>query len=275
MRLESTLICAEQHTPQVITCSLSDQLLKRLPVSVVFFYPETLQQQLLIKALKQVLSDFSLFAGRFKQTGDQLLLACNNAGVSFSVRDDELTLKQALYGLPTIERKRFVDKVDAKQAITQQAPILTIKLTNFSGGGSVLGICWHHSIGDMHTFMSFMRAWSAVTNGKDYTKPLIVNNRMAYLEEQLKNKKSEQQHKENDNRPSVTRYLNNTALIRLLFYLVGKARRKTMVRAYFSEGELQSMQQAMSELAGQKLSKNDALCAHLLNLIHLGTRSFR
>ena len=92
---------------------------------MVFFYPETLQQQLLIKALKQVLSDFSLFAGRFKQTGDQLLLACNNAGVSFSVQDDELTLKQALYELPTIERKRFVDKVYTKQAITQQAPILS------------------------------------------------------------------------------------------------------------------------------------------------------
>ncbi|MEL6900215.1 MAG: vinorine synthase, partial [Cyanobacteria bacterium J06606_4] len=46
-----------------------------------------------------------------------------------------------------------------------------------------------------------------------------------------------------------------------------KARRQTMLRAYFSEGELQSMQQAMSEQAGRKLSINDALCAHLLTLI--------
>ncbi|MEM6453111.1 MAG: acyltransferase [Cyanobacteria bacterium P01_D01_bin.105] len=267
MKPESTLICAEQHTPQVITCSLSDQLLKRLPVSVVFFYPETLQQQPLMKALKQVLSDFPLFAGRFKQAGDQLLLDCNNAGVSFSVQDDDLTLKQALHQLPSIERKRFVDKVDAKRSLIQQSPILTIKLTNFSGGGSVLGLCWHHSTGDMHTFMSFMMAWSAVTNGKDYTKPLIVHDRMAYLEEHLKNKKIEQQHKEKDNRPSITRYLNTKALIQLLFYLVGKARRKTMVRAYFSESELQSMQQAMSEQAGRRLSINDALCAHLLALI--------
>lgn len=267
MKPESTLICAEQHTPQVITCSLSDQLLKRLPVSVVFFYPETLQQAPLIKALKQVLSDFPLFAGRFKQAGEQLLLDCNNAGVSFSVQNDDLTLKQALHQLPNIKRKRFVDRVDARQALTQQAPILTIKLTNFSGGGSLLGLCWHHSIGDMYTFMNFMTAWSAVTNGKDYTKPLIVHDRMAYLEEQLKNKKSEQQHKEKDNRPSVTRYLSTKALIQLLFYLVGKARRKTMVRAYFSEGELQSMQQAMSRQAGRQLSVNDALCAHLLAII--------
>lgn len=271
MKPESMIICAEQHTPQVITCSLSDQLLKRLPVSVVFFYPEILQQQQLTKALKHVLSDFPLFAGRFKQVGDQLLLECNNAGVSFSVQDDELTLKQALHELPSIERKRFVDKIDAKRAITKQTPILTIKLTHFSGGGSALGICWHHSIGDMHTFMSFMTAWSAVTNGKTYKKPLIVNDRMAYLEEHLKNKKSEHQHQhqhqEKDNRPSVTRYLDTKALIQLLFYLVGKARRQSMIRAYFSEGELQAMQQAMSEQAGQKLSINDALCAHLLTLI--------
>jgi len=267
MKPKSTLICAEQHTPQVITCSLSDQLLKRLPVSVVFFYPEMLQRQPLIKALKQVLSDFPLFAGRFKQAGDQLLLECNNAGVSFSVQDDALTLKQALHELPTIERKRFVDKVDTKRAITHQTPIFTIKLTHCSGGGSLLGLCWHHSIGDMHSFMSFMRAWSAVTNGKNYKQPLIVNNRMAYLEEQLKNEKGEQQHKEKDNRPAGTRYLNNKALIQMLFYLVGKARRQTMLRAYFSEGELQSMQQAMSEQAGRQLSKNDALCAHLLSLI--------
>ncbi|MEL6354027.1 MAG: acyltransferase [Cyanobacteria bacterium J06627_28] len=267
MKLESTLICAEQHTPQVITCSLPDQLLKRLPVSVVFFYPETLQQKPLIKALKQVLNDFPLFAGRFKQSGEQLLLECNNAGVSFSVCEDELTLKQALHELPTIERKRFVDKIDANRAIAQQTPILTIKLTHFRGGGTVLGACWHHSIGDMHSFMSFMTAWSAVTNGKDYTKPLIVNNRMAYLEEQLKHEKGEQQNKEKDSRPAGTRYLNTKALIQLLFYLVGKARRQTMIKAYFSEGELQSIQQAMSEQAGQPLSKNDALCAHLLTLI--------
>jgi hypothetical protein len=55
----------------------------------------------------------------------------------------------------------FVDHVAAPAARAGGLPLLTVRVTRLSDGGMVLGCSWHHAVGDMHSFMLLMRAWSA------------------------------------------------------------------------------------------------------------------
>ena len=164
MKSKTFLVQANNHTQQLITCATVDQLVKNLPVSVVFFYKKSIHHNLLIDALKKVLSDFPIFAGTLKNIDNIFHIDCNNKGLLFSVTKDDCTLNYLLEKLSIIEKKRLVDIINPKTVISAQSPIMTIKINNFTCGGISIGVCWHHSIGDMHTFMCFMKAWSNTVN---------------------------------------------------------------------------------------------------------------
>lgn len=237
---------------------MTDWLMKNFPKSVVFFYPETLSAELLIVALEKILFSFPIFSGRLRIANGSLLIDCNNEGVRFSLCDESSSLAQTIENLSAANSHRLVDRIDPKRAIAQQYPVLTIRLTQFSNGGTALGICWHHAIGDMSTFMTFLKAWSAAVNGVPYISPSIVEDRSAYLLQRIP---------ENKNLPSNVRYLQTKDLLKLAIYLQTTARRRTSVKILFSDSELKKMKQVFSEKAGQTLSRNDVLCAHLSSLI--------
>ena len=258
MKSETFLVQANNHTQQVITCAIIDQLVKNLPVPVVFFYRKNIHYQVLIDALKEVLSDFPIFAGTLQNINGNLSIDCNNKGVLFSVTKEDCTLDRVLNELPRIKKKRLVELINPKKVISHQSPIVTIKIVYFADGGMTLGVCWHHSIGDMHTFMCFMKAWSKAVNKEEYVLPLIVRERDEYLQTNLE---------KNDNTIPGVRYLNPRQMLGLLFYLLLPARNKSSLRFYFSENELKNMKQEFLERTNQKLSTNDVLCAHLFSII--------
>ncbi|MEA5448315.1 acyltransferase [Leptolyngbya sp. CCNP1308] len=258
METQEFIVQATHHSQQTIICSLADKLLRNLPIPVVFFYRESVDQKTLIDSLKKVLGDFPIFAGTLKVKGDDLLLDCNNRGVLFAIAKEEGTVDDLLGELPTIEKKRLVHTIDPKQTVASQGPLMTIKVTYFACGGMVLGICWHHSVGDMHTFMYFMEAWSKTVSQADYAMPLIVESRDGYLQENLK---------DNHNTTPGVRYLKLKDLLELLFYMATKARDKVSLRFYFSDAELESMRQDFIKKSGENLSKNDVLCAHVFSII--------
>ena len=252
------LVRANQETSQVVTCSTTDRLVERFPISVVFFYREELSEKLLIEALREVLVDFPLFSGRLKIVDSDLLIDCNNQGVQFSLGLEDCTLIQTIRNIAHAKLQALVDSFVAEDALAGHSPLLTIRLTKFSYGGTALGICWHHSIGDMHTFMQFMNAWSAITNEKRYTPPLIVEDRDAYLLQRVA---------KNKNVGAKVRYLKAAELLRLTLYMVTTGRRKTSTKIYFSDSEIENMKKVFLEKTGQTLSKNDVLCAHVFNVI--------
>ena len=258
MKSETFLVQANNHIQQVITCDIVDQLLRNIPVPVVFFYRKSIHHDALIDALKEVLSDFPIFAGTLKNINGNLYIDCNNKGVLFSVTKEDCTLDQVLKELPIIEKKRLVDIINPKKVISNQSPIMTIKLTHLTCGGMTLGVSWHHSIGDMHTFMCLMKAWSNAVNKEEYVLPLIVRERDKYLQENLE---------KNDNVTPGVRYLNTRELLGLVFYMLLRARNKLSLRIYFSENELKNMKQDFSAITQQNLSTNDVLCAHLFSII--------
>ena len=258
IKSETFLVKANKTNPQVITCSITDQLVKNVPVPVVFFYRKSFHYDELINALKDVLYDFPIFAGRLTNTNNNLCINCNNKGVAFSVTKDDCKLDQILNELPTINQKRLVDIIDSKKVISNQSTLLTIKLTYFADGGMTLGACWHHSIGDMYTFMCFMKAWSDAVNKEEYVLPLIVRERDEYLKKNLE---------KNKNTTASVRYLDIKKLLTLWFYMRFFAQDQVYLKFYFSENELKNMKRSFSEAINYNLSKNDVLCAHLFSIV--------
>ncbi len=258
MKQQTFIVQANRHVQQVITCSVADQFTKNIPVPVVFFYRESFEYQELIECLKEVLSDFPIFAGILKQERHNLYIDCNNQGVQFEIKTEDSTLNQILEEFTTIKKDKLINMINPQKVISSQSFVMNIQLTYFACGGMALGICWHHSVGDMHTFMQFMKAWSNSVNKKEYTPPLIVQERNKYLEDKIE--------ESNNDTPGV-RYLSGIELLKLVFYSLFQARDKISLRFYFSENELNNMKQSFSENTTINLSINDVLCAHLFSII--------
>lgn len=258
MKPTKFLVQANSHEQQLITCGIEDQLLKKFPISVVFFYQKSVPHHTLVEALKEILSDFPLFAGTLKNINGNLCIDCNNQGILFSVNKDNDTLAQILQQLRNIQQKKLINSINPQQVISNQSPIMTIQLTYFACGGMALGVSWHHSIGDMHSFICFMKAWSNKVNQEKYVLPLIIQQRDKYLQENLQ---------KNENLSSGVRYLKLKEFLQLIFYLLLPVKNKRVLQIYFSEDELKNMKQDFLVKTAQNLSTNDVFCAYLLGIL--------
>ncbi|AFZ24136.1 Transferase family [Cylindrospermum stagnale PCC 7417] len=258
MKSETFLVQVNNHNRQLITCSFTDQLIRNIYVSLIFFYRTSVDSDLLIDALQQTLSDFPIFAGVLINTDNNLYIDCNNKGVLFSIRKDDFTLDRVIKELPKVNQKRLVNIIDPKKAILTQSPVMTIQLTYFACGGMTLGVCWHHSIGDMQSFMCFMKAWANKFRKEEYPLPLIVKDRDKYSETNLK---------KNSNSIPGVRYLNRIELLKTVFCILLGACSRTNLQFYFSENELKNMKQDFLEKTNQNISKNDVLCAYIFKMI--------
>lgn len=257
MNNEAILVKANHHTSKKIICNIADQLLQ-VRVPVVFFYRHSVDPIELIESLKVVLIDFPLFAGTLKQQDGDLIIDCNNNGVSFLASQSDSSLESLIDNLPNSDNQELVLLIDAATVISMQSPIFTIKVTYCSCGGMAMGFCWHHSIGDMYSLIQFLKAWSATISKKDYILPLIVDDRKDYIQKRLsKNNTSE----------SAVRYLHLLDILKLTYFVIFKAKDKSSFRIYFTEDELENIRQDYSNKIGMGLSKNDSLCAFLFKTI--------
>jgi hypothetical protein len=244
MAVDSFLIKAQQTTSLQIQCSLSDHLAVPAPISVVFFYRQAIPKERIVEALQNVLVDFPLFAGRLVKTAEGLSIDCQNQGVRMSVVH--------CASLPD-NMAQFVDPIKPFKSLTHQAPVLHIQL-NYCQDGMAIGYCWHHSLGDMATFMEFLKALSASAQGKSYPPPHMVTDRMRCLEHMPLCKKE---------KSLRLKILGVMDVCRLMKHVYSK---RECVYLHFTEEEIGALRQQLSERTGLPLSRNDALCAHLLEL---------
>ena len=223
-------------------------------VPVVFFYRSRVDRFELIESLKVVLCEFPLFEGRLKQIDKDLILDCNNQGVSFISTESKSSIESLIDNLQSSSKQELVTLIDASKSVSSQSPILTIKITYCSCGGMAMGICWHHAIGDMFSLIQLLKAWSATINKEKFDPPLITEDREQYIKKYISKNKSTE---------SAVRHLDMWELIKLTFYLIFKAKSRKMIRIYFSEYELENIKQDFSKKSKSRLSRNDALCAYL------------
>jgi len=248
------------HAPQrtTIRCALSDVLVRHYAVPVVFFYDRLLDPDALAHGLGVVLGDFAPFNARLTQRGGELFLDCNDHGVAFSVVTLQTDMQAGIAWLGTPRARELVDPIEGRRALRGDLPLLTVRITHFADGKSCLGVCWHHSVGDMHSCVRLLLAWSRAVAGLAYEKPMVVEDRSEYLERTLPSESAA---------ATGLRYLEPSDLARLAWYMLVRARDRSMLSFHFLPEELVALRNSLESAAGRKLSTNDALCAHMLALI--------
>jgi hypothetical protein len=257
--MQSLLIKAHQHSPKLIKCSIYDHFAARVPVSVAFFYPKHISQELIINTLKHVLNDFPIFAGILIEKEGQLYIDCNNQGVAFQTVHSEGSLFDELSRFQKLKSSKFVDIINPKVVLKKKKPLFTIKL-NYYKDGIVIGYCWHHSLGDMSTFMEFLKALSNSAKGTNYPSPLIVDDRESYLEDSINTP-----HRNDKSASGIS--LKLLSVLDILSFIKHLYAFKKNIYLYFTESEIENLKSTLSILSEKKLSRNDVLCAHLLNII--------
>lgn len=258
MKRASTIAWLDPHLSGSTLCSISDWLVRMYPVSIVFFYDCTLDSRRLAGALERVLVDFPVFAGRLTRVGARACI--QHAGsVPFETVAHPSTSRELLAAMesPALPYE-LITPIDARKAPSGTEPLLTVRLTHTRDGGSVLGLTWHHSVGDMASFMLLLRAWSASAEDLPYVRPLLVKDRQAYLDETL----------EDAGDVHSLKRLGPAEIAQLLGYVAMHAWRKRRVDLKFSDEQLEALRARMSQETGTRLSINDALCAHVSDTLY-------
>lgn len=251
-------IRAERPQKLSIRCAVTDVFVRDIPVSVVFLYERTLDSDALAHGLCRVLGDFALFNARLRREGLERFIDCGDTGCRFSVHQSTSTLSQTLATLDERSRLQLVDPIAARQAWNRDEPVLSLRVTQFADGCSALGLSWHHTVGDWHSVMSMLKAWSRTVAGLEYEKPLLVTDRDAHFDSALP---------ASEFAPPNLRFMALRELPRLGLYMLTEARDKRRVTFHFEPDELERMRSELEREAGHKLSINDALSGHVATVL--------
>jgi shikimate O-hydroxycinnamoyltransferase len=241
-----------------IRCAVTDVFVRDIPVSVVFLYEHALDSAALARGLARVLGDFTLFDARLTRRGLERFIECGGTGCRFKVRTSARTLAETLAGLNERTRLELVDAIAARKAWNRDEPVLSLTITHFADGGSALGLSWHHTVGDWHSVMSLLKAWSRTVAGLPYDKPVLVTDRDAHFDAMLP---------ASEHAPSNLRFLALRELPKLGLYMLTRAKDKRRVTFHFEPDELARMRAALERESGQKLSVNDALSGHIATVL--------
>lgn len=235
-------IQASNHEPQEIKCTFVDHFLVTMPIPVVFFYHRTIPSELIIESMRSVLSNFPIFAGTFLFRDDQLFIDCNNQGVRVKIVHSPARM------LDRFQKGSYVDPLYPKK---KGSPVLSVQL-NYFADGMAIGFVWNHALGDMATFMAFLKALSACAKNQSYSSPLILKNRDDVT--QGKKECGEGQLKQ----------MNLFDTLRLLKEVI-TPQKNTQI--YFDAEEVDRLRNSLCHDLGYKISRNTAICAHLFETL--------
>ncbi|MFD0273874.1 acyltransferase [Kitasatospora sp. NPDC127111] len=254
---DSRLVRAGRAPGTVLRCGLMDTMLADLAVSVVLFFEQALDEDRLAAGLARALERVPVFAGRLRTVDGVLEVVCDDSGVPLTRYEVDGTLAGAM-GRVTAAGAQLVDPVDAPAARTGGLPLLTVRLTRPSAGGTVLGCSWHHAVGDLQSFMLLLHAWSAAVEGEELPQVELIEDQDALLEEVLPAGDS--------GRPGFRLPAPAEAAVLAREVAAGPRANRT-VQVYFGDAELDRMRREFATAAGRRLSTGDALLAHVATVI--------
>lgn len=252
---ESRTVTAGHASGRVVRCGLVDTMLADLSVSVVHFFARTLDEDRLAAGLALALRQVPVFGGRLRTTSEGALeIVCDDAGVPLTVHDLDGTPAEAM-GRVAVAGTDLVDPVDAAAARAGGLPLLTVRLTRLSGGGTVLGCSWHHAVGDVQSFALLLRAWSAAVEGGDLPQAELVPDHDEHLDRVLP--------PVDCGRPGF-RLPDEAEAALLARELATATRANRTVQIYFTDAEIARMREEFTAAAGRRVSGGDALTAHVV-----------
>lgn len=240
----------------VIRCTATDTLLAGMAVSVVFLYERAVDPDRLAAGLSAALARLPLFGGSLR-TGPsgRPEIVCDDAGVPLRVVDAPETLAEAASRM-TLPTAGYVDTVAAGPGRPAAAPLATVRVTRLGDGGMAVGCSWHHVLGDLASFMMFLRAWSAAVDGRPPPEAVVATDRDAQLDAVLPPAGGAP--------GSGFRLPDPAEAAELALRLRAGPRSNRVVQVWFAEAEVARMRDAYGAEAGCRLSANDVLTGHLV-----------
>jgi hypothetical protein len=235
-----------------IRCNVGDVMVANLAVHIVFFFQRHLNTSALRGAFAQALTNLPIFAGRMALDNGRMRIRCEGQGVPFTSVSSSRSLSDAIRSASQDNGLWLVDPVNGASARWGLGPLCKVRVTHLADNATAIGFSWHHAIGDMQTAMHLLHAWAAAAAGKPLARPLIVENRAAYLDEHLP--------ADGAREPGV-RCLGLAELARSAIYLAKDAKKQRTLSVYFGENEISRMRDAYG--VGIRLSANDVVCGHV------------
>lgn len=235
-----------------IRCTVVDVVLSNVSNHLVFFVERRLDTRLLIDSLGHALTSLPIFAGRMTLARGALGIKCRGQGVPFSSVPSDRTMYDAIRSVASGCGGWLVDPVGGAAARWGLGPLCKVRVTHLADETTAICVSFHHSIGDMQTLMLLMGAWSAATEGAAIPEPVVVEDRVAYLDEHLP--------ADGAHEPGV-RCLGLAEAVGALRYLATEGRRQRTFGLYFSDNEIARMRDAYG--GGMRLSTNDVVCGHI------------
>jgi Transferase family len=249
----STQMISPLHAQRLdIRCNVVDVVLSNVAIHLVFFFERQLDTRVLNDAFAHALTNLPIFAGRMTLVRGALRIRCRGQGVPFTSVSSDRTLHEAIRSVTKDSGEWLVDPVNGATARWGVGPLCKVRVTHLADDATAIGVSIHHAIGDMQTLMFFMNAWSAAAAGKPLPKPVIVENRAAYLDEHLP--------ADGAREPGV-RCLGLAETARSLLYLAKDGRKQRTLSLYFADDEITRMRDAYGNR--MRLSVNDVVCAHV------------
>jgi Transferase family len=239
-----------------IRCNVGDAIVANLAVHIVFFFERHLDTRALTRAFAHALTNLPIFSGRMAMVDGTMRIRCDGQGVPFTSVSSGHTLREAIRSASADNGLWLVDPVNGATARWGRGPVCKVRVTQLADDATAIGLSWHHAIGDMQTAMHFMNAWAAAAADKPLAEPLVVEDRVAYLDEHLP--------ADGAREPGV-RCLGLTEIARSALYLAKDARKQRTLSFYFGEDEIARMRDAYG--IRMRLSANDAVCAHVSEVL--------
>ncbi|WP_435613508.1 acyltransferase [Streptomyces sp. bgisy159] len=140
---------------------------------LTFFYRGTLDGAALRDSLARTLRRYPLLSGRLERDADGgLSVVCADAGVRFTEASCPDRMREYGHGLraqPVVGN--LLREVSAFGVVGRDTPLLKIRLTRMSGGGSVLGVLINHTLADGGSTVAFLESWSREHLGLPWDGP--------------------------------------------------------------------------------------------------------
>jgi hypothetical protein len=237
-----------------IRCWIKD-VLTPAPASFAFVFDRVLEPEVLSDALSQALVEYPIFAGTLRKAGKEVFLDCAAQGALFEVVRHDQPLERWMPDAFGPKAQPPVEKIG--YGVRPGRCLLHVRVNQFPGDRTVIGVSAHHTAGDGQTMGNFLKAWSDLAAGRAVESPIIPVDREKYPLE----------HSADSAIPSELRLVSTGELMRNVAYLVQHSLGLQIVAFHFTDQELTSLYQAVQQRAGAKLSKNDALMAHIVSII--------
>ena len=250
--MQTFMIGPDRESQNTTVCTYADWQSRHGTASIAFCYPQRLDLERLRGSLSRVLGDYQDYAGRIRMAGSTMYIDHGTQGVQL-----EVAQSPEPYEALTTQAERGNDRtvcppMSRRRTLHGRDPLLMVRVTE-AADGCILGVTWHHSVGELASTLQLMLAWSKAYSNETYPLPPVVPDRSKYLDEHMPDPSSA---------VSAMRLITGSELFSLVPFVLQKRQR---VDFDFGWDQLEQLQDWAKRDA--YVGPYDALCAHVSGVL--------